>query len=126
MSGFKVMTPIKFPQSNVVFAENQPEYFEQMTGQPWNKFLNESERLFFLTRGYGRPNRYISQRDLFRRQLYLTAQPTALIPLMDLFGVCAGNQNPSVILERLLGIDLSSIDRYHENAVQQGVREAGD
>lgn len=92
-------------------------YFTQVTGQPVENFLNETERIFYLTRGYGRPNKYISPNDLQLRQMIGSSSPTALIGLSDLLGICPNLQEPEIVLEQLSGIDLSSIDGFYQKVL---------
>jgi len=94
-------------------SDNRREYFERITGASAADFLNDTERLFYLTRGYGRPNKYISGTDLLYRQFIQNSSPTALIVLSDLLGVCPGLQDPAAVLEGLSSVNLHSIDKYH-------------
>ena len=100
-----------------VQSPDPDEYFLLITGEYPENFLNDTERVFYLTRGYGRPNPYISHEDLRLRKFYQDASPTALIALSDLLGVCPTHQNPILIKERLSGYELASIDRFHTSFV---------
>lgn len=92
---------------------DREEYFESVTNASSKDFLNETERIFYLTRGYGRPNKEVSSTDMQRREQIARSSPTALIVLSDLLGVCPGLQDPTLILEQLSSADLSSIDKYY-------------
>ena len=98
-------------------AINPLDYFEGVTGERASNFMNHTERIFYLTRGYGRPNKYISSSDLNLRRLYMSAVPTALIALTDILLICPTRQNPDFILEGLSEIDLSIIDKFHQTSV---------
>jgi len=99
-------------------ASDRNDYFQQFTGISGEKnFLNDTERLFFLTHGYGRPNEDISVADLKARQIYIQAPPTALIALSDILGVCPTNQDPDFIREKLSELKLIGIDSFHETVV---------
>lgn len=100
-------------------SENQANYFYQITGKNPKIFLNHTERIFYLTRGYGRPNKYISTTDNALRKFYMKAAPTALIALSDIFGICPTRQNPDVVLERFSDTNLKSIDQFHKDIVQK-------
>jgi hypothetical protein len=100
-------------------TEDKNKYFRQITGENPSNFLNHTERIFYLTRGYGRPNKYLSNTDNILRHFYMNAAPTGLIALSDLLGICPTRQNPDVIREKLSDIDLKSIDRYHQGAVEK-------
>ena len=100
-------------------SNNRKEYFEGITGAPASDFLNETERLFYLTRGYGRPNKYISKTDLNGRQFIQNSAPTALVVLSDLLGVCPTLQDPNTVLEGLSSIDLRTIDSYYHGLMER-------
>lgn len=98
---------------------DRASYFFELTGEPASNFLNETERIFYLTRGYGRPNKYISPTDLRLREIFMSAAPTALIALSDLLGICPTLQDPEYILAQLSDLDLRSIDTFHRVTVQR-------
>lgn len=102
-----------------VNTADRKTYFEQITGEPAGNFLNHTERIFYLTRGYGRPNIYISPQDLKARHFYMKAAPTALIALNDLLGICSTRQDPQFVLEKLSDVDLVRIDKFHQKAVEE-------
>lgn len=109
-----------------MLASDPKRYFQEITGVPSEKFMNETERIFYLTRGYGRPNKYISPADLSLRRFYMGASPTALIALSDVLGICPTQQDPRVVLEALGEVDLRTIDRFHQRTVQKITRCLGD
>lgn len=96
---------------------DRASYFIELTGESPNSFLNETEKIFYLTRGYGRPNKYISPTDLQLRQTFMSAAPTALIVLSDLLGICPTLQDPEYILAQLSDFDLRSIDTFHRTTM---------
>jgi len=100
-------------------SSDRNKYFKNITGEDHNDFLNNTERIFYLTRGYGRPNKYISQKDMDAREFYIKANPTALLVLMDIVGMCPLKQDPENVLENLSDVDLTSIDVFHNNAVSK-------
>lgn len=100
-----------------VRADDRNQYFENITGQSSNNFLNHTERIFYLTRGYGRPNKFISHLDFELRNFFIQASPTALIALSDIFGICPTRQDPDFILEKLSGTNLRTIDKFHRDTV---------
>lgn len=100
-------------------SNDRSNYFVQITGENPANFLNNTERIFYLTRGYGRPNKHISPIDHSLRTVYMNAAPTALVALADIFKICPTRQDPNVIREELSGVNLNSIDAYHRNAVQR-------
>lgn len=102
-----------------VSSEDKNKYFKFITGVEPVKFLNNTEKIFYLTRGYGRPNHYISTKNLQLRSFYNNAEPTALLALMDFFGMCPTNQNPDIIREKLSDINLLLINRFHVDAVSK-------
>jgi len=94
-------------------------YFFEITGESPQNFLNNTERIFYLTRGYGLPNPNISLADLKWRKFYMNASPTALIALSDFFMICPTRQDPNLILESLTTYPLDSIDDFHKKVVQK-------
>jgi hypothetical protein len=100
-------------------AENPHDYFYQITGENPLNFINDTERIFYLTHVYGKPNKYISIEDYNLRIFYSNASSTALIALSDIFNICPSQQNPNVIRELLSDINLQSIDNFHKNAVEK-------
>jgi hypothetical protein len=108
------------PLINVTYLEsdNKQNYFYQLTDQSSSKFLNETERMFFLTHRYGKPNNNISMTDAELRVFYSNASSTALIALSDILGVCPTRQDPEIIKELLGDINLKSIDKFHQGAVK--------
>ena len=100
-------------------APDPDAYFLSITGEYPENFLNRTEQLFYLTRGYGRPNPRISEKDLFLRKFYQEAAPTALIALSDLMGVCPTRQDPDLIRENLSGYELDAIDKFHYSFVEK-------
>lgn len=100
-------------------SENSNDYFYQITGEDSSNFINNTERIFYLTHGYGRPNKYISPEDYQLRIFYSTASPTALIALSDIFGVCPLQQDPNLIRELFSDFNLKSINRFHQGAVKR-------
>lgn len=102
-----------------ILAPDRERYFQEITGVPSDKFMNQTERIFYLTRGYGRPNKYVSPADLALRRIYMGASPTALIALSDILGICPTQQDPQVVLEVLSEVDLRTIDKFHQTTVQK-------
>ena len=102
-----------------ISTTDKDRYFAEITGASPENFLNNTERLFYLTRGYGRPNVYMSMHEAELRAMYQNASPTALLALSDILNVCPSQQDPDVVRERLSDIDLRSIDLYHVTAVQE-------
>lgn len=100
-------------------------------------FLNNAERIFYLTRGYGRPNRHISKRDAQVRSELLCMSRTAIIALSDLLEMCPLRQDPDLILEKLSDLDLGTVDDYYlgtihtisqsrdEKSFKQALRDMG-
>ena len=109
---------LRLPSELEVNTDNKDDYFSQLTGESTSQFLNNTERRFFLTYGYGKPNPHISMQDAELRAFYINASPTALIALSDILGVCPTRQDPEVIKELLGDINLKSIDNFHKGAVQ--------
>jgi hypothetical protein len=100
-------------------SENSREYFRYITGEDPQNFLNDTERKFYLTHGYGRPNKYISPRDYNLRIFYSNVSPTALVSLSDIFGICPTRQDPNIILDAMSDFNLKSIDHFHRDAVKK-------
>ncbi len=100
-------------------APDPDSYFISITGEYPENFLNRTEQLFYLTRGYGRPNPKISETDLQLREFYREASPTALIALSDLLGICPTRQDPIRVRENLSNCELGGIDRFHSTFVDR-------
>lgn len=99
-------------------SNDRDSYFQEVTSENPDNFLNSTEKLFYLTHGYGRPNKYISGSDLSLRNFIKSAEPSSLIVLMDILNICPARQIPSLILEKLSEIDLKSIDPFHQNILK--------
>lgn len=101
-------------------TNNSNMYFKYMTGLDPNLFLNHGERLFFLTRGYGKPHKYACVKEYERRKILCDPKVpgTAFSVFADLFSDLSENvlNNPDIIREKLYGYDLMSIPIYHMNA----------
>jgi len=84
------------------------KYFSETTGQDYFEFLNETERIFFLLHGYGRPNPHLSAEDYRLRRFFFQVRerPTCLLPLTTWLDSCP---KPSTIMERLSLIRLESL-----------------
>ena len=101
-------------------ATSPEMYFTRWAGGArYEDFLNHTERIFYLTRGYGVPNPNISESDLLLRKIYMKVAPTALIALSDIFEVCATRQDPDLIREQLTCYPLVSIDHFHQKTVEE-------
>lgn len=112
----KLMKPLDLLKGYIM-SKNRREYFQEVTGEPASNFLNETERVFYLTHGYGRPNKFISPIDLKYRKLIMASEGSALIALIDILEICPSNQNPSLVLEKLSDFNLRSIDKFHLNTI---------
>ncbi len=102
-----------------VQSEDRNLYMQRVTGVAGNRFLNNVERIFFLTHGYGRPNKFVSERDAILRNIYKSACGTALICLNYTFELWPDRQDPQTIREMLSTIDLSSISLNVQTGVEK-------
>jgi hypothetical protein len=100
-------------------SENPDQYLETVTTVPASRFLNNVEKAFYLTHGYGRPNASISFKEMALRRIYKSAAPTSLIALSDIFQFCPSKQSAQAVREKLSTINLNSIGPAHQQAVER-------
>jgi len=84
-----------------VNSDSPDNYFTLITNLSPSLFLNNVERAFYLTHGYGRPTWDL---NISLRRLLLQATPTALITLSDILGFCPDRQSAVDIREKLNGV----------------------
>jgi len=90
---------------NYIQYDDKITYFETITHVYYNKFINHLERIFYLTRGYGRPNPFWSDKDIQIRNILMNSSLTGISILCPYFNL----SSPLYVQEYLSGINLLKI-----------------